>query len=81
MTGSAGQALPSGMTLIVALYDKDGRFMTLQMPTVATDGSFSTVFFGVPETKTVKAYLWSGLADIASGRRVGYGRSRMTEED
>lgn len=67
VTGSAGQALPSGMTLIVALYDKDGRFMTLQMPTVATDGSFSTVFFGVPETKTVKAYLWSGLRTLRPG--------------
>lgn len=64
VTGSTAQALPTGQTLIVALYDAHGRFMTLQMPKVGDGGAFSVTFAGLSDAETVKVYLWSGMRTL-----------------
>ena len=64
VTGSTGQALPTGTTLIAALYDADGRFLTLGMPEVTSTGSYSLRFDNMASAKTVKVYLWSGFRTL-----------------
>ena len=64
VTGSTGQALPAGTTLIAALYDTDGRFLTLGMPEVSSTGSYSIRFDNMTSAKTVKVYLWSGFRTL-----------------
>lgn len=64
VTGSTGQALPAGTTLITALYDTAGRFLTLGMPEVSSTGSYSIRFDNMTSAKTVKVYLWSGFRTL-----------------
>ena len=63
VAGNLGQ-FPVGATLIAALYDENGRFLTLTLPEVSNSGSFAADFSDVPEAKTVKVYLWSGLRTL-----------------
>ena len=66
VSGSAGKTLApsSGTTAILAVYDRDGRLLGVQVPDLATSASFTAVFNSVPNAATVRLFLWSGVRTL-----------------
>lgn len=64
VSGSVGNALRDGASVIVALYDSNGRLCGLQLPEATSAGAFTASFSGVTDAATVKASVWSGLRSM-----------------